>query len=66
MGTISEKTVQARDDADTVEVISEIGEQIAALWDLGADDPASQSDKRIDLLAEHLLIDIPRAKPRMR
>lgn len=63
---VSEKTVQARDDADTVEVISEIGEQIATLWDLGADDLASQSDKCIDLLAEHLLVDIPRAKPRLR
>ena len=61
---VCKKTALARGDADAVEVIKEINEQIAALWDLGADDLASQSDKCIDLLAEHLLVDISRAKPR--
>lgn len=35
---VNEKTTQTRDDADSVEVISEISERITALWDLGADD----------------------------
>ena len=63
-GWVSEKTAQARDDADSVEVIKEISEQISTLWDRGADDLASQSDRCIDLLAEILLVDIPRAPRR--
>jgi hypothetical protein len=51
-------------DQDAVDVFDEIAAQIEVLWD-SAVDLNGQSDKCIDFLAEHLLIEIPRAK-RMR
>jgi hypothetical protein len=55
------RTALATDDEDAAEVIKEISEQITALWDGGADDLSSQSDQCVDLLADHLLVNIPRA-----
>jgi hypothetical protein len=49
-------------DQDAADVFNEISVQIEALWDRAANDLTAQSDKCIDLLAEHLLVDIPRAK----
>jgi hypothetical protein len=50
-------------DQDAADVFDEITAQIKALWDCAADDLTAQSDKCIDLLADHLLVNIPRAKP---
>jgi hypothetical protein len=59
---VYEKTGDRRDDdTDATEVYKEIVEQINALWDKGADDLMMQSDRVTDLLAEHLLVKIPRA-----
>jgi hypothetical protein len=49
-------------DEDAAKVLNEITAQIEALWDGAAADLTTQSDKCIDLLADHLLVDIPRAK----
>jgi hypothetical protein len=54
------------DDEDSAEVYKEVARQIEALWDRRADDLMQQSDKVIDLLADHLLVDIPRSKPKRR
>jgi hypothetical protein len=60
---VCEKTLHGREgDEDAVEVTKEVTAQIIALWDRAVDDIVSQSDKCIDLLAEHLLVDIPRAR----
>jgi len=59
---VYQKTADRRDDdEDAAATYKEIAQQIEALWDRGADDLSQQSDKVIDLLAEHLLVDIPRA-----
>jgi hypothetical protein len=50
------------DDEDATEAFKEIAARIEALWDGAADDLLQQSDKVIDLLADHLLVDISRAK----
>ena len=60
---VYQRTADRRDDdEDAAEVRKEIAQQIEALWDRDADDLTQQSDKVIDLLAEHLLVDIPRTK----
>jgi DNA phosphorothioation-dependent restriction protein DptG len=60
---VYQKTADRRDDdEDAAEVHKEIAQQIETLWDCAADDLTQQSDKVIDLLAEHVLVDIPRAK----
>lgn len=59
---VSERTAPASDDQDAAEVINEISAQIKAFWDGAADDLAFQSDVCIDLLADHLLVDIRRGK----
>ena len=59
---VFERTALANDDQDAAEVNKELSEQISALWDHAADDLASQSDACVNLLADHLLGDIPRAK----
>ena len=57
------KTEETRDDDDdAVEVFKEIATRIEALWDRAADDLMQQSDKCVDLLADHLLVTVPRAK----
>ena len=59
---VHQKTAHTRDDdEDAAEVYKEIAQQTEALWDRGADDLSQQSDKVIDLLADHLLVDVPRA-----
>jgi hypothetical protein len=58
---VAERTAPASDDGDAAEVIKEISEQISALWDQAADDLSFQSDQCVNLLADHLLVDIPRA-----
>jgi hypothetical protein len=64
---VYQKTADGRDDDDdTAEVYKEIARQIGTLWDRSADDLMQQSDKVIDLLADHLLVDIPRSKPKRR
>jgi hypothetical protein len=60
---IYEKTADRRDDdKDAADVFREIAHQIEALWDRTADDLTQQSDKVIDLLADRLLVEVPRAK----
>jgi hypothetical protein len=59
---VYEKTTDRHDDEDAVQVHKEIAQQIEGLWDRAADDLTQQSDKVIDLLADHLLVDIPRVK----
>ena len=54
--------VENEGDKDAAEALNEITAQIEALWDRAADDLTAQSDKCIDLLADYLLVDIPRAK----
>jgi hypothetical protein len=64
---VYQKTVDGRDDdEDTAEVYKEIARQIETLWDRSADDLMQQSGKIIDLLADRLLVDIPRSKPKRR
>jgi hypothetical protein len=53
---------QCDGDEDAAEVLKEIAGQIEALWDRAANDLTSQSDKCIDLLTNHLLVAIERAK----
>jgi hypothetical protein len=59
---VCERTAAEPDDEDAAAAIKEVSKQISALWDQAADDLASQSDKCVDLLADHLLVGIPRAK----
>jgi hypothetical protein len=63
---VNERRADRFDDEDATDVFKEIAAQIEALWDRAADDLTQQSDKVIDLLADHLLADIPRAKPKRR
>jgi hypothetical protein len=60
---VYKKTADRRDDdEDAKEVFREIAAQIKARWDRNADDLTQQSDDVVNLLAAHLLADIPRAK----
>lgn len=64
---VYQRTVDGHeDDEDSVEVYKEIARQIETLWDRSADDLMQQSDRVIDLLADHILVDIPRSKPKRR
>lgn len=49
-------------DEDSANVFDGMATQIEALWDSAANDLTAQSDKCIDLLADQLLENIPRAK----
>ncbi len=63
---VYQKTADRRaDDQDAAAVYKEIAQQIEAPWDRGSDDLLQQSDK-VNLLAEQLLVDIPRAKSKGR
>jgi hypothetical protein len=59
---VNDRRAERSDDQDAADVFKEISEKIEALWDRAADDLAQQSDKCIDQLAEHVLLEIPRAK----
>jgi hypothetical protein len=59
---VNERQADRSDDEDAAHVYKEVAAQIEANWDRGADDLTYQSDKVIDLLADHLLVDIPRAR----
>jgi hypothetical protein len=63
---VNDRRVDRSDDDDAVEVYKEIAAQIEANWDRGADDLTQQSDRVVDLLAEHLLVDIPQSKSKRR
>jgi len=64
---VRERTADLRDDdADATAVHKEIAEQVETLWDRTADDLTQQSDKVLDLLADHLLVEIPRARRKRR
>jgi len=59
---VYQKTSSSGDeDEDASEVYREISQQVESLWDRSANDLMQQSGKVVDLLAEHLLVDIPRA-----
>jgi hypothetical protein len=59
---VNDRRPNRSDDEDAADVFKEIAAQIEALWDRTADDLTQQSDKCIDRLAEHLLVEIPRSK----
>jgi hypothetical protein len=59
---VNDRRTAGNDDEDGARVLKEVAAQIEALWDRAADDLTQQSDKCIDLLAEHLLVEIPRTK----
>jgi hypothetical protein len=59
---VNGKQTDRSNDQDSTDVFREIAAQIGTLSDRAADDLTSQSDRCIDLLAEHLLVEIPRAK----
>jgi hypothetical protein len=64
---VYQRTVDGHDDdQDSVDAYKEIARQIERLWDRSADDLMQQSDRVIDLLADHLLVDVPRSKPKRR
>lgn len=59
---VNDRRTDRSDDDDAADVFKEVAAQIETLWDRAGDDLIQQSDRCIDQLAEHLLVEIPRAK----
>jgi hypothetical protein len=58
---VYEKQVTTDHDQDALDVFEEINARIESLWDCTENDITMQSDKCIDLLADHLLVPIQKA-----